>query len=143
VRPKPGADLDDVAIEYANISQCSASPPAPRPQDLAPGISLLTPLTRDVRVGSSLIALTVNEDPDDQLATRKGAPLSQVKWAEEASTVVEIRTSAPRNDAIAEALEGVTNCEQCDFDGKVGVVGTYPTGAITFRGYSCPLTHPG
>jgi hypothetical protein len=52
VRPKPGADLDNLASEYANILQRPASSPAPCPQDLASGISLLAPLTRGARVGT-------------------------------------------------------------------------------------------
>lgn len=110
-----------------------SKPPPPLPVTehtaIAPGVSLLRPLSRR---GSGPGVILLTPDWDDSLAIQEGVPAPMLKWAEEGYTVVEIQAKALRKGAeeeqlslliIQSALEALGSCEKCEPKDKVGLVG--------------------
>ncbi|KAL2825777.1 LEA domain protein [Aspergillus cavernicola] len=106
-----------------------ASPlPTPRLTQLAPGISLLRPLSRRGH-GPGLIVIGSCSPPDDT-EIENGVPSHRMKWAEEGYTVVEILTQAVsegQEDPIGLALSSLASCDSCEPKTKVGLVVYDPT----------------
>lgn len=105
-----------------------SKPPPPLPSQeltvIAPGVSLLQPLSRR-GTGPGVIILT--PDFEDSLAIKDGVPAPLLKWAEEGYTVVEIQASAlltgKEQDLIKSAIEAFDSCEKCEPKGNIGLVG--------------------
>ncbi|UNI24856.1 Carboxymethylenebutenolidase [Purpureocillium takamizusanense] len=113
---------------YADITEPPAPLPAPRLSELRPGVHLLRPLSRRGH-GPGLVVLTPDADDDDKrlLGIVEGVPWPLLKWAEEGYAVVGIQISAVKggNDDAAvldAALKALEACEECDGQGKIGVV---------------------
>lgn len=102
-------------------------PPLPSPEltEVAPGVSLLRPLSRRGS-GPGIVILT--SDYEDPLAINEGVPSPLVKWAEEGYTVVQIQARALGAASLARqlirsAVEALEGCEKCEPKDKVGLVG--------------------
>lgn len=100
-------------------------PPLPSPDltEVAPGVSLLRPLSRR-GTGPGMILLTA--DHEDPLAISDGVPSPLVKWAEEGYAVVEIQAralAAGSAQLLGSAVEALEGCGECEPKGKVGLVG--------------------
>lgn len=100
-------------------------PPLPSPDltQVAPGVSLLRPLSRRGS-GPGIIILTA--DYEDSLAIREGVPSPLVKWAEEGYTVVEVQARAlvaAEAQVVKSAVDALAGCEKCEPKDKVGLVG--------------------
>lgn len=119
---KPFTRCSHLALTmYADISKPPPSLPQSKPQDVGVGLRLLPPLSR-LGHGPGIILLP--QDSGDSLAIINGVPGSLIKWAEEGFAVIEIQPTALAGDgnAFKEAVEALKSCDQCDYNGKVGVV---------------------
>lgn len=103
----------------ATISSLPPLPPLPAPQcnKIAPGLTLLLPLSRR-GTGPGLIIL-VPELSKGNLTIDEGIPFPFIKWAEESYTVVEIETSILKDLDNAEkllrlAVDIFSRCDQCE-----------------------------
>lgn len=107
---------------YADIHKPPPPLPQPKPQELGPGLRLLPPLSRLGR-GPGLLLLVA--DSTSSLTIDNGVPGLLIKWAEEGFAVVEIQAKAiaEHDDVFKRAIEGLKQCAECDFNGKVGIVG--------------------
>jgi carboxymethylenebutenolidase len=102
-------------------------PPKPLPiaqsKELAPGLSILPPLSRK---GSGPGIIILVPDSTAKLLIEDGIPSPSLKWAEEGYTVVEIRESAltadPRN-LFGRAIQELAQSDTCEPKGSVGLVG--------------------
>lgn len=106
-----------------------SKPPPPLPRsaitEIAPGVSLLRPLSRR---GSGPGVIILTSDLADSLAIEEGVPAPMLKWAEEGYTVVEIQAKAlttSKGHLLQSALEALHDCEKCEPKDKVGLVGPY------------------
>jgi carboxymethylenebutenolidase len=110
---------------YADISKPPAALPSIKLEVLRPGLSLLWPLSRRGRGPGLIILSTAREDP---VAFYDGVPSSMVKWAEEGYAVVQIEAAAFEGKesevVLREAIEALRQCEKCELNDKVGLVGT-------------------
>lgn len=108
---------------FNDISKPPPPLPSPEPTEVAPGVSLLRPLSR-LGTGPGIIILT--HDYKDSLAIKEGVPSPLVKWAEEGYAVIEIQATALRTDKghiIKSAVEALRDCEKCEPKDKVGLIG--------------------
>jgi carboxymethylenebutenolidase len=89
---------------------------------LAPGLSLLLPLTHQGH-GPGLILLTSNSD--EPCAIIDGVPSLLTKWAEEGYTVIEIQERALTDigpSVLTSAVQALGSCNKCNDLGKIGLV---------------------
>lgn len=106
---------------YNDISK----PPPPLPtadlQEIAPGISVLPPLSRRGH-GPGIVILTAQSD--EPLAIHEGVPSHLIKWAEEGYTVANITTqvSGDASDSLKKALDALNAESKCEPKGVVGIV---------------------
>ncbi|KAJ5831941.1 hypothetical protein N7474_000252 [Penicillium riverlandense] len=110
---------------YADISKPTPPLPQPKPRELGPGLRLLPPLSRLGR-GPGLLLLVANST--SSLTIDNGVPGLLIKWAEEGFAVVEIQAKAiaENEDVFHRALEGLKQCAECDYNGKVGMIAYDP-----------------
>lgn len=108
---------------YNDISKPPPPLPSPELTEVAPGISLLLPLSRRGH-GPGLIILTA--DRPEPLAIKEGVPSPLIKWAEEGYTVVEIQAQAlgvGKRHVLESAVEALSKCGKCEPKDKIGLVG--------------------
>ncbi|GES60460.1 LEA domain protein [Aspergillus terreus] len=99
--------------------------PVPRTETLAPGLSLIPPLSRRGS-GPGMIVLVPDGTPH-AINIDKGAPSPALKWAEESYTVIEIRESAlDEGDPLVRAIEELRKYEKCTPKDAVGLVAYSP-----------------
>lgn len=110
---------------FNDISKPAPPLPSPELTKVAPGVSLLRPLSR-LGSGPGLIILT--HDYEDSLAIKEGVPSPLVKWAEEGYAVVEIQATAlgtAKTDIIKSAIQTLGDCNKCQPKDKIGLVGEF------------------
>lgn len=111
---------------YADISKPPKALPQPNPQEIQPGLTIQTPLTRCGKGGPGII--TIVADIADKTRTHlDGAPSLLIKWAEEGFAVAEIQTSALRADGglLQQAVNALRRCEKCEGTERIGLVGEF------------------
>ncbi|TKX25792.1 hypothetical protein C1H76_1938 [Elsinoe australis] len=97
--------------------------PQPKLTQVTDGISLLLPLSRKGS-GPGMIVVTP-ESSVSNLEIKEGVPSPLIKWAEESFTVVEIKSSALKQDpsvALQKAQEALSSCQQCEPKDKIAIV---------------------
>ncbi|KAE8320908.1 hypothetical protein BDV39DRAFT_211226 [Aspergillus sergii] len=99
-----------------------SSLPVPDLQEHAPGVFLLSPLSRKGE-GPGMILLTSGRDLGG-VRLEDGVPSPFLKWAEEGYTVVAVCLGALEDsqDGISLALEALSHCEACHPRDKIGLV---------------------
>jgi carboxymethylenebutenolidase len=109
---------------YADISKPPKALPQPNPQEIRPGLTLQTPLTRCGKGGPGIITLV--PDVVDKTRTHlEGVPSLLIKWAEEGYVVAEIQASALAADqgVLQHAISALQQCERCEGTDRIGLIG--------------------
>lgn len=107
---------------YVDISKPPPPLPTPHLTEIAPGLSLLQPLSRR-GYGPGLI-IVVPDSEISNLTIKDGVPSPLIKWAEESYTVVEIQEKAlASKDVLKTAAEWVQKSDKCEPREGVGLIG--------------------
>ncbi|RMZ41821.1 LEA domain protein [Aspergillus flavus] len=110
-----------------------SSLPVPDLQEHAPGVFLLSPLSRKGE-GLGMIVLTSGRDLGG-VRLEDGVPSPFLKWAEEGYTVVAVCLGALEDgqEGISLALEALSHCEACHPRGKIGLAWAEVSAAVNAR----------